>query len=150
LSIYDSRTLQVQLEYFTIVLIETHRQSKNRQRLSFHVVIMLPVILDIWGCMPELSKNCIDMTNASSTYLGIAGGAVIGLLVSWWIYHRQKYTTAKQDHILRRIKDLEEKHTNILKKLEDFDDKHEHSFDSVQELNEKIDSLLKRSEDSSK
>ena len=111
---------------------------------------MLPILLDLWGCMPELSKNCIDMTNASSTYLGIAGGAVIGAVVSWWIYHRQKYTTAKQDKILERIKDLEENHTSILKKLEDFDDKHEHSFDSVQELNRKMDALLKRSEDPSK
>ena len=111
---------------------------------------MLPILLDLWGCMPELSKNCIDMTNASSTYLGIAGGAIIGAVVSWWIYHRQKYTTAKQDNILERIKDLEENHTDILKKLEDFDDKHEHSFDSVQELNKKIDTLLKRLEDPSK
>ncbi|MGB9124852.1 MAG: hypothetical protein WCC55_04815 [Nitrosotalea sp.] len=100
--------------------------------------------------MPELSKNCIDMTNASSTYLGIVGGAVIGGVVSWWIYNRQKYTTAKQDNILGRIKDLEENHTNILKKLEDFDDKHEHSFDAVQDLNKKIDALLKRLEDSTK
>ena len=111
---------------------------------------MLPILLDLWGCMPELSKNCIDMTNASSTYLGIVGGAIIGAVVSWWIYNRQKYTTAKQDHILGRIKDLEENHTDILKKLEDFDDKHEHSFDSVQELNKKIDALLKRLEDPSK
>jgi peptidoglycan hydrolase CwlO-like protein len=111
---------------------------------------MLPFVLDLWGCMPELSKNCIDMTNASSTYLGIVGGAVIGAVVSWWIYNRQKDTTAKQDHILGRIKDLEENHTNILKKLEDFDDKHEHSFDTLQDLNKKIDTLLKKLEDSSK
>jgi len=107
-------------------------------------------LLDIWGCMPELSKNCIDMTNASSTYLGIVGGAIIGGIVSWWIYNRQKYTSEKQDRILGRIKDLEENHTNILKKLEDFDDKHEHSFDALQELGRKIDALLKKLEDSSK
>lgn len=111
---------------------------------------MLPILLDLWGCVPELSKNCIDMTNASSTYLGIVGGAVIGGVVSWWIYNRQKYTTAKQDHILERVKDLEENHTDILKKLEDFDDKHEHSFDTLQDLSKKIDALLKKIEDSSK
>jgi Na+/glutamate symporter len=110
---------------------------------------MLPFLLDIWGCMPELSKNCIDMTNASSTYLGIVGGAIIGAIVSWWIYNRQKYTSNKQDHILGRIKDLEENNTNILKKLEDFDDKHESSFDMIQEINKKIDTLLKKSEDES-
>lgn len=111
---------------------------------------MLPILLDLWGCMPELSKNCVDMTNASSTYLGIVGGAVIGAVVSWWIYHRQKFTTVKQDYILGRIKDLEENHTDILKKLEDFDDKHEHSFDTLQELSKKIDDLLKKTEESSK
>jgi Na+/glutamate symporter len=100
--------------------------------------------------MPELSKDCVDMTNASSTYLGIVGGAIVGGIVSWWIYNRQKYTSAKQDHILGKIKDLEENHTDILKKLEDFDDKHEHSFDAVQELHKKMDDLLKKLEDSSK
>jgi len=107
---------------------------------------MLPFLLDIWGCMPELSKNCIDMTNASSTYLGILGGAIIGGIVSWWIYHRQKYTTEKQDHIVGKIKELEDSHGEILKKLEDFDDKHESSFDALKELNAKIDTLLKKSE----
>ncbi len=111
---------------------------------------MLPFVLDLWGCMPELSKNCVDMTNASSTYLGIVGGAIVGGVVSWWIYNRQKYTSEKQDHILGRVKNLEENHTNILKKLEDFDDKHEHSFDAVQDLNRKMDALLKKLEDSSK
>jgi len=111
---------------------------------------MFPFVLDLWGCMPELSKNCVDMTNASSTYLGIVGGAITGGVVSWWIYNRQKYTTLKQDHILGRIKDLEENHTNILKKLEDFDDKHEHSFDAVRDLNKKMDALLKKFDDSSR
>ena len=108
---------------------------------------MLPFFLDVWGCIPELSKNCIDMTNASSTYIGIIGGAVVGGIVSWWIYNRQKSTSEKQDHILNKIKELEESHSSILKKLEDFDDKHEHSFDALQELNTKIDTLLKKPDD---
>jgi hypothetical protein len=37
-----------------------------------------------WGCLPELSPNCIDMTNSSSTYLGIIIGAIIGAIISWW------------------------------------------------------------------
>jgi hypothetical protein len=43
-------------------------------------------ILAIWECIPELTKDCVDMTNSSSTYLGIVGGAAIGALilgVSW-------------------------------------------------------------------
>jgi hypothetical protein len=39
-------------------------------------------ILAIWGCIPELSKDCIDMTNTSSTYLSILIGAVIDAVVS--------------------------------------------------------------------
>ena len=111
---------------------------------------MMPFFLDLWGCIPELSKNCTDMTNASSTYLGIVMGAIVGGIVSWWIYNRQKRTTEQQDKILGKIKDLEENHSDILKKLEDFDDKHESSFDAIQELNRKIDVLLKKSDQDSK
>lgn len=41
-----------------------------------------------WGCLPELSPNCIDMTNSSSTYLRI----IIGAIISWLIFNRQKQT----------------------------------------------------------
>ncbi|MDE1725429.1 MAG: hypothetical protein KGH76_05995 [Thaumarchaeota archaeon] len=54
--------------------------------------------------MTELSKNCSDMSNASSTYLGIVGGAITGGVVSWWIYNRQKKTSNQQDKILGKIK----------------------------------------------
>lgn len=108
---------------------------------------MLSIVLDLWGCMTEISKNCSDMSNASSTYLGIAGGAIIGGIVSWWIYNRQNRTTRQQDKILSRIEDLEENHSDILKKLADFDDKHESSFDAIQELDKKIDMLLKKLQD---
>ena len=43
-------------------------------------------ILAVWGCMPEIMKDCADMTNASSTYLSIALGAMIGVGISWWVY----------------------------------------------------------------
>jgi hypothetical protein len=109
-------------------------------------IIMIPFLLDIWGCMPELSKNCIDMSNAASTYVGIVVGTILGIVISWLIYNRQKYTSDKQDHILGRIKDIEENHSIILKKLVDFDDKHKSSFDAIQELDRKVDALLKKSE----
>lgn len=92
--------------------------------------------------MTELSKTCADMSNAASTYVGIAAGAATGGVVSWWIYNRQKRTSDQQDKILSRIKDLEENHSDILKKLADFDDKHESSFDAIQELDRKISSML--------
>ena len=104
---------------------------------------MIQLLLYLWGCVPELQPNCVDMTNASSTYLGIAGGAIIGAIVSWWIYNRQKKTSDSQDYILRRIEGLEENHDTILKKLAEFDDKHESSLDAINAVNEKLDSFLK-------
>jgi hypothetical protein len=109
---------------------------------------MMPFFVDIWGCIPELSKNCTDMTNASSTYLGVVMGVIIGGIVSWWIYNRQKRTSEQQDKILSRIIDLEQNHSAILKKLADFDDIHESAFDAIQELDRKIDVLLKKDQDS--
>lgn len=109
---------------------------------------MMPFFLDIWGCIPEISKNCIDMTNASSTYLGAIMSVIVGSIISWWIYNRQKHTSEQQDKILSRIEDLEKNHSEILKKLADFDDKHESSFDAIQELDKKIDALLKKDQNS--
>ena len=110
----------------------------------------MPFILDIWGCIPEISKNCVDMTNASSTYLGVIMGVIVGSVISWWIYNRQKRTSEQQDKILGRIERLEENHSEILKKLADFDDKHENSFDAIQELDKKIDLLLRKFQDERK
>jgi uncharacterized membrane protein len=78
---------------------------------------MLFPALAIWGCMPELTKNCVDMTNASSTYLSLGLGAIIGAVVSWWIYNIQKKTSMKQDETLRRINQLEESHDKVLKSI---------------------------------
>ncbi|HJU14534.1 MAG TPA: hypothetical protein VJ792_08790 [Candidatus Nitrosotalea sp.] len=103
---------------------------------------MFPVFLSMWGCIPEVSNGCVDMSNASSAYLGIIAGTIIGSVVSWWIYNRQKKTSESQDSILCRIKDLEENHDAILKKLADFDDKHESSLNAMSELDRKISSLL--------
>ena len=58
------------------------------------------------GCIPELYPNCMDMTNSSGTYLGIVVGALIGAIVSWWIFNRQKKTSDKQDYTLNRIEQL--------------------------------------------
>jgi Na+/glutamate symporter len=98
--------------------------------------------------MPELSQDCVDMTNASSTYLGIVAGAIIGGIVSWWVYNRQKKTSSSQDYILHRIAELEENHDAILKKLANFDDKHESTLDAMKELHRKIDSLIRQDDES--
>lgn len=105
---------------------------------------MLPYLLSIWGCIPEISSGCTDMSNAASAYLGLVAGAAIGAVVSWWVYNRQKKTSDQQDRILCRIKDLEENHDAILRKLADFDDKHESSLNALGELDTKVRSLLDR------
>lgn len=86
------------------------------------------LITQTWGCIPELSPNCMDITNASSTYLGIMIGAIIGVIISWLIFNSQKKTSDKQDYTLNRIEHLEKYNEKLLEK--------------ILELNRKIDSLL--------
>jgi hypothetical protein len=102
------------------------------------------LFLDMWGCIPELSKECQDMTNASSTYLGIVVGAIIGGLVSWWIYDRQKKTSEMQDLTLTRIKELNERHDRILKRLEQSDVRHDSTLNAILELDKKIENIIER------
>ncbi len=101
-------------------------------------------ILAIWGCMPELTKDCLDMTNASSTYLGIAIGVVIGVVISWWIYHAQKKTSEKQDEVQRRIKELGESHEKMLESIEVFQKHHEKVLNEILSLDKKIDSIIEK------
>ena len=56
------------------------------------------------------------MTNSASMYLGVLIGALIGVIISWWIYYRQKKTTEKQDEVIKKIADLEELHLHITRK----------------------------------
>ncbi|MGC1927951.1 MAG: hypothetical protein WA667_03180 [Candidatus Nitrosopolaris sp.] len=107
-------------------------------------------ILAIWGCIPEFTKDCIDMTNSSSTYLGIAGGAAIGAVISWWIYNRQNKTSRTQDDILQRIEKLEEKNRKILAHLEAFAKHHDNTLNKIFHLNENILALDKKIESMTK
>ena len=102
------------------------------------------LLLATWGCIPELSKDCQDMTNASSTYLGIAVGAIIGGIISWWIYNRQKKTSEKQDLTLNHIKELNERHDKILKRLEQSDIRHDSTLNAILELNNKMEHIIER------
>ena len=103
-------------------------------------------IFAIWGCVPELTKNCLDMTNSSSTYLGITVGAAIGLAISWWIYNRQNKTSSMQDHILQRVSKLEDKNGKILINLESYAKHHEELLKRIVVLNERILALDKKIE----
>jgi len=101
-------------------------------------------IFAIWGCIPEISKDCIDMTNSSSTYLGIVVGAVIGAVITWWVYNRQNKTSLKQDHVLQRVNELEQKNTHILMHLETFAKHHDDLLNKIVLLNENMLELDKK------
>lgn len=103
---------------------------------------MVIPILVIWGCVPEITRGCLDMTNASSTYLSIAIGAIVGALISWWIYKIQKNTTFKQEETLRRINDLEESHDKVLKSIEQFQNHQERVLIEILTLDKKIDAII--------
>ena len=103
---------------------------------------MLFPALAIWGCMPELTKNCVDMTNASSMYLSLGLGAIIGAVVSWWIYNMQKKTSMKQDETLRRINKLEESHDKVLKSIQHFQQHQEKLLSKILSLDKKIDAIV--------
>ena len=108
---------------------------------------MLLQILALWGCMPEITKDCVDMTNASSTYLSIAIGAVVGTLISWWIFKIQKNATIRQEETLRRITDLEESHDKVLKSIEQFQNHHERVLSEILSLDRKIDAIIEQRND---
>lgn len=100
------------------------------------------LITQTWGCIPELIPSCMDMTNASSTYLGIIIGTIIGGIVSWLIFDRQKKTSDKQDYTLNRIEHLEKYNEKLLEKIKQAEERHEKLLEKILELNRKIDSLL--------
>lgn len=102
------------------------------------------LLLLTWGCISELTKDCQDMTNASSTYLGIAIGALIGGIISWWIYNRQKKTTEMQDLTLIHIKAINEHHDRILKRLEESDNRHDSTLNAILEINKKIEHIIEK------
>jgi hypothetical protein len=103
---------------------------------------MLFLALALWGCIPELTKNCVDMTNASSTYLSLGLGAIIGAVISWWIYNMQKKTSIKQDETLRRINKLEESHDKVLKSIYHFQQHQEKLLSKILSLDKKIDAII--------
>jgi hypothetical protein len=101
-----------------------------------------------WGCTPEITKGCIDMTNASSTYLSIAIGAVVGALISWLVYALQKRSTVKQDENLKRLRELDERHDNILSLIQHFQKHQEKLLEQILGMEKKIDSLIERKKNS--
>lgn len=101
-------------------------------------------ILALWGCIPEITKGCIDMTNASSTYLSIVLGALLGVVIAWWIYKIQKKTTMKQDETLRRIDELEESHYKVLESMQHVQKHQDRLLREILNLDRKIDAVIEK------
>ena len=47
--------------------------------------LVLP-ILTIWNCVPELTKDCIDMTILRVCVWAYSVGPAISDAISWWVY----------------------------------------------------------------
>jgi hypothetical protein len=88
--------------------------------------------LTILGCVYFFGVDCNkgDISNAWSTWVGLAVGAAVGAVITWWVYYRQKKTSEKQDELLIHIADLEERNEMIL--------------DKILSLEEKIETMLEK------
>jgi HAMP domain-containing protein len=90
---------------------------------------MIAENISYWGCLPELHSsvyNCtkdVDISNAASMWVGIAIGALIGLVITWWVYYRQKKISDKQEKVLARMYDLTTTHQVILNKILSLEEK---------------------------
>ncbi len=59
-----------------------------------------------------------DISNAGSTWVGLAAGMIIGAIITWWVYNRQKKTSEMQDKLLEQIVTLENKILSLEEKIE--------------------------------
>ena len=98
----------------------------------------MEILLFIWGCIPEITNECVDMTNASSTYLSMLVGAVIGGLISWLVYTRQQKIAKIQDVALERIEELNKRHDKILKTIGAIEEHNKKTLDSILSLEKRI------------
>jgi len=101
----------------------------------------------IWGCLPELASGCIDMTNSSSTYFSIAIGAVIGSVISWWVYNRQKKISKIQDRTLQKLELLDERHEKLLNRIQQIEQHHQNTLDAILKLEKKLAETIKKDRD---
>ena len=63
----------------------------------------------------------------ASTWVGLILGFVLGGVITWWVYYRQKKISKQQDDLLEKVKELaeknvilEESHEKMLKSIEEF------------------------------
>lgn len=107
---------------------------------------MMAIIQAIWGCVPELANECRDMTNSSSTYFSILIGAIIGAVISWWIYNRQKKTSELQDATLEKIKEINERHDDMLKRIQQVEQHHQATLESILKMEKRLADLINKAD----
>lgn len=139
----DTLVASVQVEGDHPLLLEYDPNSGKVNVLSRDSNILNHTIAP-WGCTPEITKGCIDMTNASSTWIGIVVGGVVGAFITWLVYYLQKKTTIKQDQSLERLEELDKRHDNILKLMQHFQKHQEKLLEQILGLDKKIDSAIER------
>jgi len=59
-----------------------------------------------------------DISNAGSTWVGLVAGIIIGTIITWWVYNRQKKTSDIQDKLLKQVVALENKILSLEEKIE--------------------------------
>jgi Na+-driven multidrug efflux pump len=102
-----------------LVLIGANLNNKSQSNLTlFESLTML-------GCVYFFGVDCNkgDISNAWSTWVGLAVGAAVGAVVTWWVYYRQKKISEKQDELLNHIADLEGRNKTILNKILSLEEK---------------------------
>ena len=96
---------------------------------------MLSALFEIWGCLHELNSSTYecpnDISHASSTWVGLILGLILGGVITWWVYYRQKKIAEKQDHVLAHMVKLEQTmidmERRIMEKILSLDKKFESS-----------------------
>ena len=77
-------------------------------------------------------------------YLGVIVGALIGGLITWWVYYRQNKTAKMQDEMLNKIAGLEQLHIKTLERMETFRQWHDAALQSILEVDEKVKRIVER------
>ena len=104
IDLVQADTLIASIDVDDYLWLLEHNSNTGKVYISSRDSGSLNTTIAPWGCTPEITKGCIDMTNASSTYLSIAIGAVVGALISWLVYALQKKSAVIQDEILKKLK----------------------------------------------
>ena len=121
----DTLVASVEVDHLLLLEYDLNNGTVNVLSRDFNI---LDHTIAPWGFTPEIPKGCIDMTNASSTWIGIVVGGVVGAFITWLVYYLQKKTTIKQDQSLERLEELDKRRDNILNLMPHFQKHQEKLF----------------------